>query len=47
MKADVEPFPFVPAIWMALRDLKFDGCVSDGQPKNKSVTGIKGNFHTS
>ena len=31
MKADVEPFPFVPAMCMGLRVLKSDGCVQRGQ----------------
>lgn len=29
MKADVDPFPFVPAIWIALRSLNADGCGKD------------------
>ena len=35
MKADVEPFPFVPAICIVLRELKLDGYPQRSQFENR------------
>jgi hypothetical protein len=35
MKADVEPFPFVPAMYTVLRELKWDGCPQRSQFENR------------
>ena len=36
MKADVEPFPFVPAMCIVLRELKWDGCPQRSQFENRN-----------
>jgi hypothetical protein len=37
MKADVEPFPFVPAMCIALRALKLDGCRQCSQFEKREI----------
>ena len=36
MKADVEPFPFVPAMCIVLRELNWDGCSQRSQIENRN-----------
>jgi hypothetical protein len=44
MKADVEPFPFVPAMCIVLRELKWDGCPQRSQFENRNSDNRKGAF---
>jgi hypothetical protein len=37
IKADVEPFPFVPAMCIGLRELKLDGYMQYGQSGNSAT----------
>ena len=46
MKADVEPFPFVPAMCIVLRELKWDGCPQRSQIENR-IQITEGRVHTS
>jgi hypothetical protein len=44
IKADVEPFPLVPAMCIGLRELKSDGYTYRGQSENSAMEGNSNGF---